>query len=37
MTLECRGYLLGGRQAREGLEINRGISPCGQATKAPVM
>lgn len=34
MTLEIRGYLLRGHQLRERLEINGGISPCGQATQS---
>lgn len=34
MTLEIRGYLLGGRQLGEGLEINGGIFPCGQASQS---
>lgn len=34
MTSEVRGYLLGERLLGEGLEINGGISPCGQATQS---
>lgn len=34
MTSEIRGYLLGGCQLSEGLEINGGIFPCGQATQS---
>ncbi len=34
MTLGIKGYLLGGCQMGEGLEINGGIFPCGQTAQS---